>query len=399
MHRVAPWLKAVNVMLAPTIANRRNKVDKIIDRAVQQAEAKTQGTASGDERFIEEMRFLLGCFAEADGLTPVGWTGTVNDIASRLENRLRIRKLHARHPEIADEPIERPIVVVGMPRTGTTVTHHVLASPAEHRAPLMWELLSTDLGDIPEATREEYRRRARQVAEGSVKASPIMRRIHRLDADQPEECVFVLPHGLIYVVRAHLPRYEQWMLDRDYTPDYQYLKQALQVLQHGRERRRWVLKSPAHLWSLETLLKTFPDAQVVWTHRDPATVLGSMCSLSEATMSVHLRRPDPHRIGRTWLGMLATGVNRAEEARRNLPEGTLIDVPYRHLTEAPGERLPELFERLGAPWGEAERRSLERLLSRPGGGSGHVYELSRYGVTETEIERAFGDYGRFVAGL
>ncbi|WP_026931818.1 sulfotransferase family protein [Glycomyces tenuis] len=398
MHRVAPWLKAVNTVLAPTVAGRRGKVDKVVERAVRTAEAKTDGTASGDERFIEEMRFLLGCFAEVDGLTPSGWAGTVGDVTTRLENRFRIRRLHARHPEIADEPIERPIVVVGMPRTGTTVTHHVLASPAAHRAPLMWELLHTDLGDIPEETRAEYIKRAARVAEGAVKAAPIMRHIHLLGAEHPEECVFVLPHGLLYLVRAHMPRYEQWMLDRDYTPDYQYLKQALQVLQHGRERRRWVLKSPAHLWNLDVLLKVFPDAQVVWTHRDPAAVLGSMCSLAETSMSVHMHRVDPHQIGRTWLGVLATGVGRAFAARRELPEDTLVDVPHRHLTEAPGRRLPELFERLGATWGEEERRSLEGLLDRPGG-SGHHYELSRYGITDAEIERAFGDYRRFIAGL
>ncbi|WP_026923777.1 sulfotransferase family protein [Glycomyces arizonensis] len=399
MQRVAPWLKAVNVVLAPTIANRRNKVDKAIDRAVRAAEAKTDGTASGDERFIEEMRFVLSCFADVDDLTPIGWMGTVGDLGTRLENRFRIRKLHAQHPEIADEPIERPIVVVGMPRTGTTVTHRVLAAAEAHRAPLMWELLHTDLGDIPEATRAEYLKQAAKVAEGAAKASPAMRSIHTLGAEEPEECVFVLPHGLIYLVRARMPRYEQWMLDRDYTPDYQYLKQALQVLQHGRERRRWVLKSPAHLWNLETLLKTFPDAQVVWTHRDPATVLGSMCSLAETSMSAHVRNPDPHQIGRTWLGMLATGVGRATAARRNLPEDTLIDVPYRHLTEAPGRRLPDLFERLGAPWGERERRGLEGLLAHRGGGSGHRYELSRYGIADAEVEQAFGDYGRFVDSL
>lgn len=399
MQRVAPWLKAVNVMLAPTVAGRRNKVDKLIERAVRAAEAKTDGTASGDERFIEDMRFLLGCFAEVDGLTPSGWTGSVGDITTRLENRFRIRRLHARHPEIADEPIERPIVVVGMPRTGTTLTHHMLASPEAHRAPMMWELLHTDLGDIDEATRGEYIERARRLAAGAAKAAPVMRSIHPLGAEHPEECVFVLPHGLLFLVRVHMPRYEQWMLDRDYTPDYRYLKQALQVLQYGRERRRWVLKSPAHLWNLDVLLKVFPDAQVVWTHRDPAAVLGSMCSFAETSMSVHMHRVDPHQVGRTWLGMLATGVGRAFSARRDLPEGTLIDIPYRHMTEDPDKRLPELFERLGAPWGERERGSLERLLSRSGSGGGHRYELSRYGITDAEIGQAFGEYDRFVAGL
>ncbi|WP_100445372.1 sulfotransferase family protein [Glycomyces xiaoerkulensis] len=399
MRRVAPWLKAINVVLAPTIANRRHKVDRIIDRAVRDAERRTDGTASGDEEFIDQMRFVLASFAEVEGLTPAGWKGTVDDIAGRLENRFRIRRLHARHPEIADEQVERPIVVVGMPRTGTTLAHHVLAQSADHRAPLMWELMHCDLGDIPAATRAEYVKRTEKVALGSVKASPMMPHIHKLGADKPEECVFVLPHGLIYVVRAHMPRYERWMLDRDPIGDYRYLKQALQVLQHGRERRRWVLKSPAHLWNLRTLLKVFPDAQIVWTHRDPATVMGSMCSLAETTMSVHVARPDLHRIGSTWLEMLATGVDRARDARRDLPDGAVVDVSYRHLTGEPERRFPELFERLGARWGTAERLNLERAQVRAGGGKGHVYDLGRYGLDSAAIERAFGDYGRFVDGL
>ncbi|GAB3229336.1 sulfotransferase [Glycomyces halotolerans] len=399
MRRVAPWLKAANVVLTPTIANRRNRVDKIIDRAVREAETKTDGTASGDEEFIEEMRFLLNCFAEVPNLSPIGWIGTVKDINSRLENRFRIRRLHARHPEIADESIERPIVVVGLPRTGTTLTHHVLAQSAEHRAPLLWELLHCDLGDISEAEREKYIKQAEQVAVGTEKASPMMASIHKLGADKPEECVFVLPHGLIYVVRAGMPRYERWMLDRDYTPDYRYLKQALQVLQHGRPHRRWVLKSPAHLWNLTTLLKVFPDAQVVWTHRDPATVTASMCSLAETTMAVHTRGTDPHAIGRRWLDLLATGIGRARSDRRSLPDETVIDVPYRHLADEPAERFPALFERLGVHWGTAEKHSLEKAMAKAGGSGSHSYDLSRYGLAESDVDKAFGDYGRFIEHL
>ena len=399
MRRVAPWLKAVNVVLAPTIANRRNKVDKIMKRAVEEAESKTDGTAHGDEQFIDEMRFLLTCFAEVEGLSPIGWTGTVSDLGKRLENRMRIRKLHALHPEIADEPIERPIVVAGLPRTGTTLTHHVLAEPEAHRAPLMWELMNTDLGDIPDSVRERYIKEAEKVAQGAGKASPLMPKIHSLGAEKPEECVFLLPHGLIFVVRAHMPRYEQWMLDRDFTPDYQYLKQALQVLQYGRPRRRWVLKSPAHLWSLDTLFKVFPDAQVVWTHRDPETVMGSMCSLAETSQAVHTRAPDLAEIGRVWLSMLATGITRANAAREDLGGDSIIDVSYRHLVEDPQRRFPELFERLDVPWGPAERESLDAARARASGTGQHVYDLSRYGISPAEVKQAFGSYGDFVSGL
>ncbi|THV37022.1 sulfotransferase family protein [Glycomyces buryatensis] len=400
MNRVAPWLKAVNTVLTPTIANRRKKIDKIIEKAVHNAETRIGGTHSGDEQFIDDYRFLLRCFADIDGLSPTGWSGMINDVSTRIENRLRIRKLHVQHPEIAAEPIERPIVIVGMPRTGTTLLHRLLGAPEAHRAPLLWELMSTDLGDISQETRDEYRKRSDRITVGMDKVAPDFRNIHSIGTDEPEECVFLLPHGLMFAVRADSPRYVQWMLERDYTDDYRYLKQGLQVLQHGRPRRRWVLKSPAHLWSLDVLLKTFPDAEIVWTHREPATVLASMCSLAETSMSLHMHKPDPHSIGRQWLGLLATGIDRTRAVRRQQPRDTIIDVPYEHLTKEARERIPELFERLDTPWGKAEQDTLETALDRPGGSGGrHKYELSPYGITETEVNQVFSEYRRFIGDL
>lgn len=386
MERVAPWLKAVNTVLTPAIAGRRKKVDRLLARAVREAEHRTGSTAHGEDAFIADMRVLLAGYADIHGLTLTGWVGVQQEITDRLENRLRIRKLHALNPYLADEPISRPIVVTGVPRTGTTMLQRLLATPETHRSPLMHELQYADLATA------DHLRRSERVTDFLDKAIPTFGTVYDMGAEKPDADVWVLPHGVGHLVRAHPPGYVQWMLERDYTPDYRYLKQTLQVLQHDRPRRRWVLRAPAHLWNLGALVKAFPDAQIVWTHRDPATALASLCSMTETAMAMNTAEIDPHQIGRTWLGLFATGLDRARAARRRLPAYSVVDVPFRHLTDDARVYMPQLFDRLGAPWGSAEADALDAaLMHRP---TGHRYDLARYGLAEGEVDQALAEYKR-----
>ncbi|MCD0443265.1 sulfotransferase [Glycomyces sp. A-F 0318] len=389
MERVAPWLKAVNTVLTPAIAGRRKKVDRIIDRAVREAEHRTGSTASGDEAFIEGLRVLLRGYADIDDLTPTGWVTVQQEVTDRLENRLRVRKLHALNPEIADEPVSRPLVVTGLPRTGTTMLQRLLAVPDGHRAPLLHELMHADLPGTG------HRHRTERLVDALGKAVPNFGAVYDMDADRPDSCVFVLPHGIGHLVRAQPPGYIQWMLDRDGAADYRYLKQTLQVLQHGRPRRRWVLRAPAHLWHLNALMKAFPDAQLLWTHRDPAAALASLASMTETATALTTGRVDPAEIGRMWLGLIATGLDRARAARRRLPAYAVVDVPYRDLTDQARRAVPALFDRLGAPWGEPEQRALDASLAdRP---AAREYDLARYGLTQGDVDQVLADYQRVFA--
>jgi hypothetical protein len=196
-----------------------------------------------------------------------------------------------------------------------------------------------------------------------------------------------------------MPEYHEWLRDRDHLPDYEYLRQALQVLQYGRERERWILKSPMHLERLPAVLKVFPDATIVWTHRDPVTVIGSLCSLVETTQAMHVRRPDLHGIGRMWLDIQARAVELGRDARVRGPRGAFVDVPYTWLNAEPHEKIPRLYELIGSKWTEDDARNLDDVLARPGIGRQHEYELSRYGLSPTEVEEAFGDYPQLVETL
>lgn len=378
-------LTVADLLLRPGFASRRTP-DRVFDRLSGAARP-----ADGDEEFTEDFRLLLRHWAGDENLTPVGWWSAQGHVRRHLANRARIRRLIAEHPAIEREPIERPVFVVGLPRTATTLTHGVLSLSGQHRCPLLWELLTPDLEGSPRT-----RRRAVTAARLMVGAidlfAPRYRDIHPLEAEGPEECTFALPHTVMPLSQARVPAYRASLEERDFVPDYAYLKQVYQVLQHGRPRRRWVLKSPLHTGNLDALLSVFPDATLVWTHRDPAAVVASFCSLIEHGMAITARPLDLHELGATWLGLLSRSVDRGLVSRAAVPREALVDVPYSWLASDPATGAPKLYDAVGARWTDADAARLPRIAARPKGSRPHSYDLARYGLTRADVDAAFADY-------
>lgn len=378
-------LTLANLLLRPGFRSRRSP-DRAFDRLLAEA-----GQAEGDERFTDDFRFLLRCWADAENLTPMGWLSAQGHVGRHLANRARIRRLIAEHPEIAAEPVERPVFVVGLPRTATTLTHGVLSLSEEHRCPRLWELLTPDLDGGPEQRARSVRAARRLV--GSIDLfTPRFRDIHALRPEGPEECTFALPHTVMPLSQARVPGYLPWHDGRDFVPDYRHLKEVYQVLQYGRPRRRWILKSPLHLENLDALRAVFPDATIVWTHRDPATAVASFCSLVEHGMTAATRPVDPHDIGATWLELLSRSVSRGLAARPGIPPESLVDVPYSWLGTDPAAGAPKLYAAVGAHWTDADATRLPEVATRPHGTRPHRYDLARYGLTHADVESAFADY-------
>ncbi|MFJ4979745.1 sulfotransferase family protein [Streptomyces coeruleorubidus] len=378
-------LTLANLLLRPGFGSRRDP-DRIFDRIVVEA-----GEAPGDREFVDGFRSLLGWWAKAENLTPVGWQSAQVHVRRHLTNRARVLRLIAEHPEIEREPIEKPVFVVGLPRTATTVTHSVLSISDGHRCPLLWELLGPDL-ELPPRQRRKAITAGRRLVQGTNLFTPRFRDIHAMAAEGPEECTFALPHALMPFSQARIPEYLAWHCERDFTADYRYLKQVYQVLQYGRPRRRWVLKSPMHLENLDALRTVFPDATIVWCHRDPVTVVASFCSLIEHGMAVSTRPLDLAGIGATWLGLLSRAMTRGLAARAAIPAEQLVDAPYSWLGSDPATGAPKLYAAVGAPWTEADAARLPAAVARPKGTRKHTYDLSRYGLTRAEVESAFADY-------
>jgi hypothetical protein len=397
MRRKSMTTSVLNVLLQPTMSSRHDP-DKVFDAIVAKSEQATGGDRARIGDFLDGMRTLTRCFSKSPKLSPMGWQSVQGDLRLRIENRLRVERLAAEYPAITAEPIERPVFIVGLPRTATTLAHNIIAKSADHRGPALWEWMFTDIDRGEEAKQRRIKQTERLVGT-FMRLAPAFKVIHPLNAEKPDECNYLLPHGHQHLARVHMPDYYEWFEQRDALPDYEYLKLALQVLQYGRERKRWILKSPMHLDHLPEIRKVFPDAQIIWTHRDPITVLGSLCSLVESSQVMHERNPDLHAIGEMWLKLQVNAIERARKARVDWPRQAFVDVPYPWLAAEPHQKVPILYERIGAKWTNADAAALSSVLARPGIGRQHEYELGRYGLSPREVETAFGDYPRLVEKL
>lgn len=389
--------KVFNELLRPLLRSRRDP-DAAWDKAVAKAE-QISGlrTNAEDEAWIEDFRFLIHCVASVQGLSPIGWFTTIMDARARLINRLRIRNLHRVHPRIADEPIEAPIFIVGLPRTATTLAHKILAASPTCRGPLLWEMVYTDVERDP-VTTEKYIAAVRRQFD-STRYAPDFEVIHPVDAERPEESMFLLPHGLYHLLfHAPMPDYQDWFANRDTTADYQYLKQALQVLQYGREPRRWVLKYPMDLGQMNVIQRVFPGATFVWMHRSPVTVMGSLCSLADLAQSLFVSRPDRDAIGVLALDLMTQIVETGRVFRQH-HRSSVIDVPYHRLAANPGVYVPELYDQLNLPWTWDDGERLVEVLHHPTRDRKHEYSIKDYGLTVEQIEQAFADYDRMVNSL
>jgi len=401
LRRTSISLDIVNLLTALP-ARAHNDPDKAFDKIVDKVRSNIDGVTlrESDEALLDSIRRLMRFTAGTEGLSGVGWLSILDMITARVDNLFRVRKLHDLHPEIGREEVKAPIFVVGMPRTATTLTHKVLAQSPGNRGPLLWEMYNVDL---PQAAGTEKRRRnaTQRRLDQTLALSPSWKQIHPVSADLPEEIYFLLIHTALHCSVLPMPDYVEFLKTHDSTPDYQFIKECLQVLQHGREPKRWALKHPGSLFHLQAVHRVFPDAQVVWTHRDPHTVMGSMCSMAESLIRLHVKRSavDLHEIGALWLQILSEGVASARDERARLPRGTVIDVGYHLLMSDPHAYVPELFEQLGIRWSDVDERNLKIALDRPTDHRGHEYAMSHYGLSPEAVSEAFGTYERFVTTL
>lgn len=399
----SPLLHVTNIALGLTRQHRN--IERAWDPMLEQCHRQYGLVPTGPE--AEALRQLLVAFAAEADLSPMGRYGTVREhVWPRLRNLAQVQALLRDHPAIDDERVDDPIFVVGMPRTATTLTHHLLAAADGHRGPLMAEMIDTRHHYTSEEWARLKRRTERTIAMLGRYESYFLNDIHPMHADKPEETFFCDVASRYFATTAPLPGYLAWLDKNDPTPWYRWLRTVLQVLQHDQDtttRPRWVLKQPGHLWHLDTIRKVFPKATIVWTHRTPETVCGSTFSLVDAMRRLYLRReifkPDQHGltdIGDQWLHLLTEAVERGRTARVGLPRDAVVDVPYHWLTSDHERTVPLLYERLGMRWGASDQQRLGVFFRRKSTGRRHEYTTERYGKTLDEVRAAFGDYADMV---
>src|SRR5215510_2269741 len=346
-HRLPGLMRALN-SLSYALNHCGLPPLRLSDAALMAAAQRRTGLSDwGDEGFREALRRLLDAYERTAKVHLLGRLAIRRECLRLLSNRLRIQDELKRCPRIEQTPVRKPLVIVGLPRTGTTVLHHLLAQDPSARVPRLWELLQPSPPPCPGTVATEPRRKqAEQMIRRALALAPHFQALHPLSATGPEECVFLFQHTFMSVVfeaYGEVPDYITWLLQQDLTPAYRYYQQQLQVLQWRWPGDHWVLKSPHHLFFLDVLLTVFPDACVVQTHRAPATALASLCSLMATTRSLYSQCVAAQRLGAQCLATWGTALDRMLSVRAAADPARFYDLQYEDLLADPMEAVPRIY--------------------------------------------------------
>jgi hypothetical protein len=387
-------VRAINT--AGGVASRLGLSPSLDEGSLIEAARKRTGLEDlGDPGFRCGLRVLLRSLDEEARLTPLGRMAARSRIVSLLELRLRLVDRVRTDPAVADEVIDRPLFVLGLPRTGTTVLYGMLASDPAMRSPASWEVGRPFPPPVVEdparvAAMDKDLDRFRRIA-------PAIDAIHPMGARLPQECLALqAPEFASYefVTAFPVPSYWEWLRSSDMTPAYRFEKTFLQHLQAARRGRHWVLKTPGHLMWLDALLEVFPDALLVQTHRNPTQVLASVSSLMTAMRSSVSNDVDPHVVGREQLDAWRWGMERTMAVRGGLAADRVVDVRYEDTVSDPVGTVTRIYEHFGLELTPAVEQGVrDYLAANPRDKHGaHRYTLEEFGLDRDEVDAAFADY-------
>ncbi len=350
----------------------------------------------GDESFMEGLQVLARSLDEEASLHPFGRFVARDRLVGFLSVRLKVQALVKQHPEILQEQIKAPLVIAGLQRTGTTMLHRLLAADPDTRAMLSWESIDPTPVDLKPGQVDPRFKKA-QLAEKALKyMAPEFFSIHPVEASAPEEDILLLEYSFSSDVPEsmyYVPSYGEWLKQQDMTGAYEYLKLLLQLLQWQRGAERWVLKTPSHLGKLDVLLKVFPDAKIIQTHRDPSKTTASFSSMVTHGSGVFSDVVDAHERGLLWLNKNADMLRSAQRVRQQQP-AAFIDVYYADLMRDPMTEVQRIYDFAGIPLTDAARRAMDesRRVNKKDRHGKHKYTLEEFGLTPELVDEKYAGY-------
>jgi len=368
---------------------------------IAEAERATGLADWGGDDFREPLRVLIGALNTEAQLHEQGERIARRHLHDVLCGRLKMAEDRKRFPGIAAEQITRPVFVIGLPRSGTTFLHNLLTQDPHNRSPLTWEIMLPS----PPPERDTYRDDPR-IAQCQAKLREIgfldegLQAIHPFGAKRPEECNFIWEYSLRtvnYMAWWNVPSYTKLLYGGDMQPVYEAHKRFLQHLQHRHAGERWVLKTPAHMAWLDTLLAVYPDACLIQCHRDPAKIIPSLANnLLQYRKLYSTLRPSGS------FGMVELQARSLERvaAIRDRPELSerFIDAHYADVQAEPMSVVRRIYRHFGLPLAAESAAAMKAWLGRDrsehAAGPQHVYSGETFGVDHAEIDQHFGDYLR-----
>lgn len=348
----------------------------------------------GDGQFRTGLDVLLRSLRDEAALHATGESIVREDLLRLLGNRLRMRSLLRAHPDVIADRIEQPLFIVGLPRTGSSILHELLAQDPENRTPMTWEV-KLPCPPPEAATFHTDPRIAVVDAELSQmdELIPEFKKMHPQGAELPQECLNMTTHAfasIFWSVSHDVPTYQSWLDGVEMKPVYRLHHDMLRLLHWHCPPTRWVLKSSSHLWSLDALLDEYPDARIVQTHRDPLKVLASFTSLVATLRRFYSGRVERRKIGQQQAAFLAAGLERAVafRGRGRLPAEQVLDLHFADFIADPIGQIAGIYRHFGRTLSSpAAERMREFLAANPGDQHGaHRYEFSSTGL-ESGVER------------
>jgi len=348
---------------------------------------------------LEPLRQYLNALDDEAGLSALGRFSTQYDVRRLLGNVLRLHKEESRDPTITSQPIERPVFVIGVPRAGTSFLHNLLAADPQVMAPRCWQMVNPWSIDPPGKPDRRIKIAQREL-DSFAWLAPEFRALHPLDATSTQECTEITAHcfrSLRFDTIHTIPSYRTWLDAQGHDLAYAFHKRFLQHLQVqavGAGGRRWVLKCPDHVFALPSIRRVYPDAHLVYVHRDPLKVLASVAKLTEVLRRPFARVVDRMQIGRQdsahWLAGTQAMI------AQSCPGPGETHIQYTQLVADPIGTVLHVYDRIGlALDDEAHARMRAHLAARPNGGyPKHEYHYEEHGLNQAALAEQFRPYMR-----
>lgn len=374
-------------------------------RLLDQAQAMAGGLQDfGDPSFHAGLNRLCKALNDEARLSQSGIATFEQKFTAQLANRLWMEEAIRQHPEILDEPIAPPLIIVGLPRTGTTKLHRLLSRDPRFYWMAFWESqmpvpLPGEAADDPSPRMQQ----GQAIVDMMTSAMPELMAIHPMENQEADEEFMLMEHSFLadFNAYAHIPSYMDWLVQQDERPAYQLLIRMLQFLQWQKRQRgitahRWVLKAPHHLHRMALLLEIFPGACVVQTHRDPAESIPSIASFVHTLHGIYSDTPDPVAVGQTWSTRMRTGLEHTMAVREQAAGDHLfIDVAFKDTVTRPMQVLDGIYQAIG--WGVDDQASqaMAKWLQADAeqhAQSTHRYSAEDFGLSAEGLRADFAAY-------
>ena len=368
---------------------------------IKKAEQATGLSDFGDEWFFPNIDVFIESLNSQAKLSSEGYYGAEQMITGALINRLRHKNLIKMNPEILDETVDIKAVLTGLPRTGSTMLHRMLASAPELTSVKWYEaqnytpLENEDYNDP--SPRKDI---AKDILNFMLKKIPELMSIHPMDIEQADEEVIILGQlfsSSMLESTYFVPNYANWLTKQNPGKSYSDLIEILQSLQwkaSSRKNKSWILKTPGHLMSLGAVIKYFPMAKIIMTHRDPVSTVPSYCSMESALYKMNTNAISDFEIGNYWLDRLSEWLNNFIEVRNSIPDDRFIDINYLDLVEAPEKIGAQVLKSIHVNDDILTKEMMENWINanKRENRQKHNYKLSDYGLTNESISNKFKDY-------